>query len=72
MAVYSDDVGVVPKGRRRQRNSGFTTITMHIDAIWLFVRMYWYAASRSVFPIMVRFEGNLMHVDAIMWSILRR
>ena len=71
MAVYSDDVGVVPKGRRSKRKASFTTIAMHVDAICAFAWTHRYAASRSVLPLRMRFEGHLMHTDEIMWSILR-
>ena len=33
MVVYYGGVGVVPKGRLRQRKAGFYTIEMHVDAV---------------------------------------
>ena len=72
MVVYYASAGVVPKGRRRQRKYSFSTIAMHDDAICAFVWTRRYTELRSVFPIRIFFEGHLMHMDAIMWSILRR
>ena len=36
MAVYSDDVGVVPKCRSSKRKASFTNISMHVDDIYVF------------------------------------
>ena len=72
MVIYSSGASVVPKGKIRQIKSGLPTITMHVEVICMFSWMRRYAASRSVFLIRIRSEGNLMHMDAIMWSILRR
>ena len=71
MVVYCVVEGVVPKTRHRQRKDSFTTIGMHVEAICVFAWTCWYAASRSVFPIRMPFEGHLMRMAAIMWSILR-
>ena len=72
MVDYSAVAGVVPKYRHRQRNASFPTIAMNFDAICAFVWTRRYAASRSIFPITMRFEGHLMRMAAIMWSIPRR
>ena len=66
IVVYSSGVVVVPKCKHRQRKDGLTTIVMHVE---VFCR---YATSRSDFPVRMRFEGRLMRMAAIMWSILRR
>ena len=55
MVVYSSGAGVVTNGRLRQRKASFPTITMHVDAICVFVWTRQYASSRSVFPIRMRF-----------------
>ena len=72
MVVYSAGAGVVPKGSRRQRKDIFPTILIHVAAICEFAWMRRYAALRSVLPITMRFEGHLMGMAAIIWSILRR
>ena len=72
MVVYSAGAGVVPKGRRRQRKDIFPTILIHVAAICEFAWMRRYAALRSVLPITMRFEGHLMGMAAIIWSIPRR
>ena len=72
MVVYYSCVGVVPKVRLRQRNAGFYTIGIHVDVIFAFAWTRRYAASRSVFPIIMNFEGHLMRMAVIMWSILNR
>ena len=72
MVVYSYGAGVVPKGRHIHRENNFTTILMHVDTICAFAWTLQYASSRSVFPNRIRFEGNLMRMDEIMWRILRR
>ena len=58
MVVYSSGAGVVPKFIHRHKKASFTTIEMHVDMICVFAWMCWYAASRSVFPIGMRFEGH--------------
>ena len=72
MVVYSAGSGVVPKIRRRQRKDIFPTILIHVAAICEFAWMRRYAALRSVLPITMRFEGHLMGMAAIIWSIPRR
>ena len=72
MVVYYAGAGVVSKGRHRQRKANFTIIVMHGAAICEFAWKCRYAESRSVFPIRICFEGHLMRMAAIMWSILRR
>ena len=72
MVVYYAGEGVAPKGRRKQIKAGLPTIAMHVAAICAFVWMHRYTASRSVLPISMCFEGHLMRMAAIMWSILRR
>ena len=69
--MYDYGTDVVLKGRHRQRNAIFPTITMHIDAVCTFVWTDWYEASRSFSPAMVSFEGHIMRMTAIVWSILR-
>ena len=44
VVVYSAGVSVVPKGRIRQRKAGFSTIGMHVDAIFPFAWTRRYAA----------------------------
>ena len=72
MVVYYYGAGVVPKGIHSQIMASFTTIAMHVDAICGFVCKFRYAAPRYVLPISMSFEGHLMHMAVIMWSILRR
>ena len=72
MVVYSAGAGVVPKGRCRQRKASFTTIAMHVNATCAFMWTRRYAAPRSVSPIGMRFEGPLMRMAVIMWSIRSR
>ena len=72
MVVYSTGAVVVPKGKHMQRKANMTTIMMHVDAIFVFMWMHRYAASRSVFTIRMRFEGHLILMAAIMWIILSR
>ena len=72
MVLYYTGAVLVPKGRHRQRKANFTIIVMHGAAICEFVWKYRYAESRSVFPIRNCFEGHLMCMAAIMWSILRK
>ena len=45
---------------------------MHGAAICAFAWTRRYAASRSIFTNRMRFEGHLMRMAAIMWSIPRR
>ena len=71
MVVYSAGTGVVPKGRCRWIKPSFPTIAMHVDAVFMFAWMRWYASSRSIFPIRMCFEGYLMYMATTMWSILR-
>ena len=71
MVVYFSGTGVVPKGKHRHRKSSFPTITVHVVIICVFALTPWYAASRYVFPIKMRYELHFMHMTAIMWSILR-
>ena len=71
MVVYSSSMGVVPTGKHRQRKGSFYTIAMHVASICAFSWTRQHAASRSVLPISVRFEGHLMCMAAIMWSIPR-
>ena len=63
---------MVTKSIHRQRKYSVPTIAMHVDAVCVFAWTRWYAALRSVFPIMMLFEGHLMHMAEIMWNILRR
>ena len=70
MVVYSDGEGVVPKGKHSHRKASFPTIAVHVEAIYAFVRMCRYSVSISVFPIRINFEGHLMRMAEIMWSIL--
>ena len=72
MMVYYSGVGVALKGIRRHIKSSFTTIAMHVDAIFVFAWTPWYEALRYVFFIRMCFEGHLMHIDMIMWSVLMR
>ena len=72
IVVYSDGSGVVPKVRRKQRKASSPKILMHVNAILVLMWKLLYAKPRSVFPIRMFFEGHLMRIDAIMWSITRR
>ena len=72
MVVYSDSAGVVPKVKCTLRKANLTTIVIHVIKMFSFALMRRYAASRSVLPIRIRFEGHLMHMTAIMWIIPRR
>ena len=72
VVVYYAGEVVVTKGRRRQRKASFPTITMHVDDIYTIVWTSRNEALRSIFPIRMYFEGHLMCIAAIMWSILRR
>ena len=72
VVVYSDGAGVAQKGRLRYRKAIFTTISVYVDAIYSFVWMRQYAALRYVFTIRTHVQGHVMHIAAIMLSILRR
>ena len=72
MVVYYSGTGVVPKGIHSQIMASFTTIAMHVNATCAFMWTRRYAAPRSVSPIGMRFEGPLMRMAVIMWSIRRR
>ena len=72
MVLYYSCVGMVTNVKLRQRKSSITTIAMHVDAVFAFAWMSWYAASRSIFLIRMHFEGHSMLMDAIIWIILRR
>ena len=65
MVVYSASVGVVPKGRDRQRKASVPTIAMHVNNFCAFTWTCPYAAPRSVFSIIMRFEGHLIHMTEI-------
>ena len=72
LVVYYYGKGVVPKGRHRQRKDSLPTIEIHFDAIYVFEWTRRYVSQRSIFPNKIRFEGHLMCMAVIMWSILRR
>ena len=72
MVVYSSGAGVVTKVRNIIINASFHPIAMHVYVICVLVWMRRCASSRSILPIRISFEGHLMQMDAIMWSILRR
>ena len=36
MVVYSDGANVVPNSRRMKKEGSFPTISMHVDAIYMF------------------------------------
>ena len=72
MVVYSANAGVAPKGRRRQRKASFNTITMYVTDICALVWTRRYVVSRSVLSIRISFEGHLIRMAEIMWSILRK
>ena len=47
-------------------------MAMYVDAIYVFGWMWWYAVYRSVFLISIILDVHLIHMTAIMLSILRR
>ena len=64
--VYSPGAGVVPKGVHRHIKDFFLMVAIHVVTVCVSAWTRWYAESRSVFPIRIRFQGNLMRIDAIM------
>ena len=64
--------GCGAKDKTQTEKGYFTTTTMHVDAIYVFAWTLRYAALRSVLPIRMCFEGHLVCMAAIMWSIPRR
>ena len=44
---------------------------MHVEAICAFSLTFWYASSRSIFPIKMIFYGHLKHMNEIIWIILK-
>ena len=70
--VYSYGAGVMSKGIHWRIKDISPTVSIHVDIIFVFSWTRRYAASRSVFPIRMRFEGHLMCIASIMWIILRR
>ena len=69
--VYSAGAEVVLKGKQMHRWARLSTMETYVDKIHVFTWMRLYAASRSVFPIRMIFDGHLICMDVIMWSILR-
>ena len=59
-------------GSHMHRRASFPTIDMCVDAICDFAWTFRYAAAGSVFPIKMRFCGNLICMDDVMWSIQSR
>ena len=70
--IYYAGAGVVPKGNLRHRKASPSNIAMQVDAVVEFSCIRRKAASRSVFPIRIRFVGHLLCIDNIMCSILIR
>ena len=65
-------LGCVTKGKTQAEKYSITIIAMHVDTICAFTWMHRYVESRSASPTRMHFEGHLMHIAAIMWSILKR
>ena len=62
MVVYSSGAGVAPKGKFSQIKAIIPTSSIYVHSIHAFAWMRWYAASRSVFIIMMHFEVHLMRM----------
>ena len=70
--VYSSGAGVVLEFNCRHCRARLSTMAMYVDAIYVFGWMWWYAVYRSVFLISIILDVHLIHMTAIMLSILRR
>ena len=69
MVLYSSGDGVVTNVSFRHRNESLPTITIHVAAIYEFVWIIWYVASRSILTARMRFDGYFRHMDAVIWKI---
>ena len=59
-------------GSHMHRRASFPTIDMCVDAICDFAWTFRYAAAGSVFPIKMRFCGDLVFIADVMWIIQSR
>ena len=70
--MYSASASVVTNGKWSNMRAVLSKMEMHVDTILMFMWMRQYAASISVFPIMMILDGYLISMDAIMWGNTRK
>ena len=70
--VYSAGMAVIMKIKWRNSRSIFYTMAIHVDGIYAFAWMWWYAAPISALPIKIIFDGYLICMSVFMLSIISR